>query len=989
MLNDKGYTLIEVMVVALVATMIGGALIQVLNSSGRASRLADLDSQAQQNARVAIDVVARDLRSIGYDLDVAQGQRSIAYAGPYDLVFNANIEPEPDDPNNPASPSAISVASSPATVPGGGTALYAPAVTFGTGAETIRFTFDSDGDGAVTSNDRSDEGIETATQNPHDYALGREVYGFTGTSNGGQNQAFALLRGPDAYPNGDLPYPLFTYWYDNDDVAATDDVLWGDASGNGELEQGEIASLGTVSATNLTRINRISIHVIGISRAPDLRYPDNEGYRESAMTSDVSVRNTPLKSAYIRGVVFDDVNANGVRDGGESGLAGAIVRLNTGQTRTTGADGVYGFRVDGAPYTVTETDPVGYTSTTANSVMLTAEKGAVVAADFGDQAIGGYGSILGRVIIDENGDGVLDPAEPGAGGVEIFLHTDERTSTDDETGAYMFTVPVASYGITMVVPSGYLAVGPVTYTRTLDAEGDTAVVNFGLTVHSGTGELSGTVYLDENENGQRDLGESGIAGVSVTLDPGDSTVTNGEGGYSFSTLAGTYDVTELDLGGYESTTLNTVTGVRVAPDSTSVVDFGDILASTLSFQVITLGETQRALCIASADLKEKEQGDARYDPEIILGTKYMTGVSNLNVWKNEWDPGDPNSAIFAQSPWYSRSPSEDIYATCAGDLSGDGVNDVLTGMTSTTGKTLFWRTQTNGNNAGILPTSATGYFVAQGPPDVLSMLVRDVDDDSDLDALIGTEYFTDSGRLEVWFNNGSGTFTHDYTSDVYASAGGISLGAVRAVAVGDVAGSAAPDIVLGTATGIYTGRIEIFRDNGSANGEYAYYKTIDATGEVSAVAVCDMLEDSYGDEDIIVGTKTGLGTGSLELWLNNGGGVFGEYDSLSAQYVPSDTAFFNAEVLCLAIDKFNRDIYPDVAVGLKNAGSYVGEIQVFQCYGYMPSGASWSSSSVGSVGEVITVTVNDFNKDLRQDFAIGTRTSSSRGTVVVFFNTTQ
>jgi hypothetical protein len=98
---------------------------------------------------------------------------------------------------------------------------------------------------------------------------------------------------------------------------------------------------------------------------------------------------------------------------------------------------------------------------------------------------------------------------------------------------------------------------------------------------------------------------------------------------------------------------------------------------------------------------------------------------------------------------------------------------------------------------------------------------------------------------------------------------------------------------------------------------------------------------------------------------------------------------FNAEVLCLAVDKYSRDIYPDIAVGLKNAGSYVGEIQIFECYGYIPSGASWSSSSVGSVGEVITVTVNDFNKDSRRDFAIGTRTSASQGTVVVFFNTTQ
>jgi len=106
-------------------------------------------------------------------------------------------------------------------------------------------------------------------------------------------------------------------------------------------------------------------------------------------------------------------------------------------------------------------------------------------------------------------------------------------------------------------------------------------------------------------------------------------------------------------------------------------------------------------------------------------------------------------------------------------------------------------------------------------------------------------------------------------------------------------------------------------------------------------------------------------------------------------YVPSDTAFIDGEVLCIGVGMLDRDVYPDIIVGMKEAGSYVGEVQIFNCYGYMPSAPGWTSSSVGNVGEVITLTLNDFNKDTRQDFAVGTRTSLSRGTVVVFFNTTQ
>jgi hypothetical protein len=56
---------------------------------------------------------------------------------------------------------------------------------------------------------------------------------------------------------------------------------------------------------------------------------------------------------------------------------------------------------------------------------------------------------------------------------------------------------------------------------------------------------------------------------------------------------------------------------------------------------------------------------------------------------------------------------------------------------------------------------------------------------------------------------------------------------------------------------------------------------------------------------------------------------------------------------------------------------------IFQCYGYVPSAPQWVSPDVG---EAITLTINDFNKDWKYDLAIGTRTSLSQGHVVVFFN---
>ncbi|MGD8628728.1 MAG: SdrD B-like domain-containing protein, partial [bacterium] len=627
MRREKGFTLIEAMVVLVIGVIIAGGLMFMLSGSRRTSRIAEIDAQSQQNARVSIDMLVRDLRSNGYGIDVGQGQLTLVHAGPYDVIFNANIAPEPDQDATPGYPAAINVGAYPSTVPPGG-ALYLPSRTYDTGAETIRFTFDSNNDGIVNSDDRDDDTIEQ-TDNPYDYALIRQVYGYNGSTNGGANEEIALLRGPEVYDDGTYPPPLFSYWYDHDDDEATEDRLWGDNSGNGELESSEIAALSPVPGAVLGSVNRIEITAVGTARAPDPRQQENQGYRETVMSSEVTVtRSRMVRAAYIRGMVFNDVNGDGDQDSGEGGLGGVLVRLNNGARYTTNSHGYYLFRVDPGTYTVTEIDPSGYTSTTPNAQTLTATKGAIAVADFGDRAIGGYGTILGRAWLwSDEGGGDPVKTDQTLPGVEIYLNNGDRDTTDNQ-GWYGFQVPVSTYSVTMMVPEGFASVGQVTVDRTLAAEGDTAMVDFGLIEAGVTGTIRGTVFLDENEDGIFDAGEAGIASVSLRLSSGDSTLTDADGKYSFTVQAGTYDIEEEDLGGFLSTTINRVTDLFVQPESTVVVNFGDMLEADLSFTVITLGETQRALCITSTDLGEDPKGD----PEIILGTKYASGYTNLNVW---------------------------------------------------------------------------------------------------------------------------------------------------------------------------------------------------------------------------------------------------------------------------------------------------------------------------------------------------------------------
>jgi hypothetical protein len=93
---------------------------------------------------------------------------------------------------------------------------------------------------------------------------------------------------------------------------------------------------------------------------------------------------------------------------------------------------------------------------------------------------------------------------------------------------------------------------------------------------SGFATIYGTVFDDANGDGIWDADETGLSGVTVTLDGGTSTTTDGYGSYNFSTtVAGVHTVVETDPAGYSSTTPNEVE-VDVTLGNGYQVDFGDV-----------------------------------------------------------------------------------------------------------------------------------------------------------------------------------------------------------------------------------------------------------------------------------------------------------------------------------------------------------------------------------------------------------------------------
>ncbi|NOZ72587.1 MAG: PQQ-binding-like beta-propeller repeat protein, partial [Chloroflexi bacterium] len=308
----------------------------------------------------------------------------------------------------------------------------------------------------------------------------------------------------------------------------------------------------------------------------------------------------------VSGLVFDDSNYNGLFDSGEVGLAGITVTLanNTDTLITnTAADGTYQF-VDVWPgnWTLTESTSAAYFSTTPDVYTLTLLSGEAISQDFGDAA---YNTLAGIVYEDYDGNGVRDPGENGVSGVTVALSGSDYQSQavnlsvqTDANGAYSFAQLLpGDYTLLETDLSGYLSVaanpgsqgGTATDANTISAISLTTGVQ-GVDNDFGDAlpvRISGLVFDDQNVNQIADGGESGLAGVTISLNTGASTISDSSGFYSFvDLLPGTYQVTAQTLSGYFSTTPDVV---DLAPlgsgQSNDAVDFGDARYASLSGSV--------------------------------------------------------------------------------------------------------------------------------------------------------------------------------------------------------------------------------------------------------------------------------------------------------------------------------------------------------------------------------------------------------------------
>ena len=446
----------------------------------------------------------------------------------------------------------------------------------------------------------------------------------------------------------------FGFW----NPSSLGDFIWNDLNGNGIQDAGEpgvnnvtvylynngtctgspinstVTNVsGAYSFNNLTPgtycIEIASINfsgagpLVGWNNSPkdaggdDTKDSDGDALHHSpALTVTAGVTNTTIDFGFwnpssLGDFVWNDLNANGIQDGGEVGIPNVNVNLYangacTGSpqsTTTTNASGVYGFSnlVPGAycveiaagnfsgagvlvAWGVSPKDQGGDDTRDSDGDLVTHRSPAIsLAAGVNDPTID-FGfwnpSSLGDFVWnDYNGNGIQDAGEPGLANVTVNLYANgactgvvQSSTTTNASGIYGFSNLVPGTYCVQIAGANFSGAGVLLGFNsspkdqggddTKDSDGDTVTHNSpAITLPAGTnnptidfgfwkpGQIGDFVWNDINGNGIQDTGEVGIGNVTVRLYP-NSTCTGSPQATTTTNPSGLYTFSNLPAGSY-------------------------------------------------------------------------------------------------------------------------------------------------------------------------------------------------------------------------------------------------------------------------------------------------------------------------------------------------------------------------------------------------------------------------------------------------------
>ena len=984
--NSRGFTLAELMVTLVVLAVITVVLATVVFTASRSKTSVANSIQSSQAARAAMDMIGRDLRSAGYgaDRDWATPQQPIAYIDSMQVLINVNLSGDVA----PRDTTAYNPTGNPRPFALNGTP-WQPPIKYRTGAEIVAWTLDLNNDGAVTTADIADPGGTAAarTRNPNDYVLVRRVYGdsinLTAGNNGGIDEPAALIRRPK-----DPGIPAMFHVY-------LRGVLWD-------------WSAGPVPANKLADIDRINVAVVAESDKPDMM----GRYAASRFRTDVnSFRNTPDFGApeySVDGYVFNDLNSNSNRDGGEPGIPGTQIRLGPLYTTTTDAVGHYILRAPAGAYTLRHIPEPGFASGMTPDTFMTTLPPAT-SRNFADRAVpGGYVHVHVYEDVDAS-NSYTSGTDRLVSAVRALVSPGGDHGFTDQNGHVRLFAPAGGYSVSIEPPDSFLVIGANPQTGSI-ANGDSLDHWFGIT-GAGVATVEGTVFRDLNRNGLFETGEPGIDHVYVMVTPDGLSAA----GYGYTDATGAYSI-NVPANNPPGTQPYHVMAVPPANHyATSSLWLGPVMLTAgqvltgknfgmQTFQVITLNAS-RVLSLGSTDLIEKDWsgGDNNWDTkghqdvELILGAD-AGGTDNISVWFNAYN----SSPIFAPAATYTRTAPQSVLSLAIDRI--DGATpverpDVVTGTkNSLAGNFFVWLNQNS-------PTANIGYLPAAFSPgmayrtadagDVTAIVSADVAGGTAHDLIVGSAVpNTGRGSIEVWQNSNLvvPTFTRQETYPPQGNLGGNNLGEVTGMVLGDLDGDGDKELVVSTKTGSTSGELVIMEMVTKNNGNRFRQKNtyVHSGSIVTCVTLCDV--DGDGLDDVVAGLQTSTSGGALEYWHNEGSLNFNLYRTITTPGIV--TSLSAADMGGTALERDGVTPRRDIAVGWReNTTSFVGGLLLyFTDSGSLPSiGGDPSGGAI--INFVPAITANNFNFGVEPvlppapyltDLAVGVKITNTTGALVVF-----
>lgn len=262
----------------------------------------------------------------------------------------------------------------------------------------------------------------------------------------------------------------------------------------------------------------------------------------------------PLDTGSISGAVYFDANGNGVRDGGEPGVAGATVTARDAATNggiyqqslVTGGDGLYSFGgLSAGDYSVTETDAPGYISTTTAVLNVSVGPGETPGQNFGDAL---PLTIAGIIYDDLDASGDQGLGEPGVldALVEVLDAGSQQplgSDVTDDQGAYIIPGITPGQRLLRVQRPGGTGGATSQPVALISSQvgGNTRIFDIGLLPETGDpASVSGVIWNDLDGDEVVDDGEAPLANVGLSLYRGEALVaadtSDGMGQYGFADL---------------------------------------------------------------------------------------------------------------------------------------------------------------------------------------------------------------------------------------------------------------------------------------------------------------------------------------------------------------------------------------------------------------------------------------------------------------------